>query len=124
MATSKPSTPSRSQWDRNEKGQFIPKKIPGTERVIPAQLVLLAMGFLGPEQPLLDALKVERDARSNIKAEDGKYATSIPGRLCRRRLPPRPEPRRLGLQGRPRRRPRVRPLPDGRDRFAVGTSCR
>jgi len=67
------------QWDRNEKGQFIPKNIPGTERVVPAQLVLLAMGFLGPEQPLLDSLKVERDARSNIKADDQKYTTSIPG---------------------------------------------
>jgi glutamate synthase (NADPH/NADH) small chain len=67
------------QWERNEKGQFMPKNVPGTERVIPAQLVLLAMGFLGPEQPLLDALKVERDARSNIKAEDGKHTTSIPG---------------------------------------------
>jgi glutamate synthase (NADPH/NADH) small chain len=67
------------QWDRNEKGQFIPKNIPGTERVVPAQLVLLAMGFLGPEQPLLDSLKVERDARSNVKADDQKYTTSLPG---------------------------------------------
>jgi len=34
---------------------------------LPAQLVLLAMGFLGPEQPLLEALKIERDPRSNAK---------------------------------------------------------
>jgi glutamate synthase (NADPH/NADH) small chain len=67
------------EWTRNEKGQFIPKNIPGTEKVLPAQLVLLAMGFLGPEQPLLDALGVERDARSNVKAEHEKYTTSIPG---------------------------------------------
>lgn len=67
------------EWAKNEKRQFIPKHIPGTEKVIPAQLVLLAMGFLGPEQPLLDALGLERDARSNVKAEHGKYATSIPG---------------------------------------------
>ncbi len=67
------------QWEKNDKGQFIPKHIPGTEKVIPAQLVLLAMGFLGPEQPLLDALGVERDARSNVKAEHGKFSTSIPG---------------------------------------------
>jgi glutamate synthase (NADPH/NADH) small chain len=66
------------QWERNEKGQFTAKNVPGSERVIPAQLVLLAMGFLGPEQPLLDSLGVERDARSNIKAEYGAYATSIP----------------------------------------------
>jgi glutamate synthase (NADPH/NADH) small chain len=67
------------EWARNDKGQFIPKNVPGTEKVLPAQLVLLAMGFLGPEQPLLDALKVERDARSNVKAEHEKYTTSIPG---------------------------------------------
>jgi glutamate synthase (NADPH) small chain len=66
------------QWDKNEKGQFVPKDVPGTERVVPAQLVLLAMGFLGPEQPLIEALGVERDARTNIKAEFGKYQTSIP----------------------------------------------
>jgi glutamate synthase (NADPH/NADH) small chain len=67
------------QWERNDKGQFVPKEIPGTEKVIPAQLVLLAMGFLGPEQPLLEALKVECDARTNIKAEFEKYHTNIPG---------------------------------------------
>ncbi len=47
--------------------------------MIPAQLVLLAMGFLSPEQPLLDALGLEKDARSNIKAEYNKYTTNIPG---------------------------------------------
>jgi glutamate synthase (NADPH/NADH) small chain len=67
------------QWEKNDKGQFIPKHVPGTEKVLPAQLVLLAMGFIGPEQPLLDALGVERDPRSNVKADYGKYATSIPG---------------------------------------------
>jgi glutamate synthase (NADPH/NADH) small chain len=66
------------KWEKNDKGQFIPSPVPGTERVQPAQLVLLAMGFLGPEQPLLDALDVERDARSNVKAEHGKYTTSLP----------------------------------------------
>ena len=64
-------------WERNDKGQFIPKNIPGTEKVLPAQIVLLAMGFLGPEQPLLDSLGVERDTRSNVKAEFEKYRTSI-----------------------------------------------
>jgi glutamate synthase (NADPH/NADH) small chain len=67
------------EWTRNDKGQFIPKNIAGTERVLPAQLVLLAMGFLGPEQPLLDALNIERDPRSNVKADFEKYTTSIPG---------------------------------------------
>jgi glutamate synthase (NADPH/NADH) small chain len=67
------------EWAKNDKGQFVPKNVPGTERVLPAQLVLLAMGFLGPEQPLLESLGVERDARSNAKAEHEKYTTNIPG---------------------------------------------
>ncbi len=66
------------EWTKNDKGQFIPKNVPGSEKVYPAQLVLLAMGFLGPEQPLLESLNVERDPRSNIKAEHGKFTTSIP----------------------------------------------
>ncbi len=66
------------KWERNEKGQFTPVDVPGTDRVASAQLVLLAMGFLGPEQPLLDALGLDRDPRSNVKAEHGKYITNIP----------------------------------------------
>lgn len=67
------------KWERNDKGQFTPVHVAGTERVLPAQLVLLAMGFLGPEQPLLDDLGVDRDARSNVKADHGDFSTSIPG---------------------------------------------
>jgi glutamate synthase (NADPH/NADH) small chain len=37
------------------------------------------MGFLGPEQNLLDQLAIERDGRSNVKAEHGRYTTSLPG---------------------------------------------
>ena len=67
------------QWGKNDKGQFVPQPVAGTEKVMPAQLVLLAMGFIGPEQPILEALNVERDARTNVKAEHDKYTTSIPG---------------------------------------------
>ncbi len=66
------------KWEKNDKGQFIPVDVPGTERVLPCELVLLAMGFLGPEQPLLEALNIERDPRSNAKAEHEKYTTNIP----------------------------------------------
>src|SRR5207302_1564080 len=66
-------------WEKDAQGRFIPKDVPGTEEVKPAQLVLLAMGFLGPEQPLLEQLGVERDPRSNAKAEFEKYSTSIKG---------------------------------------------
>jgi glutamate synthase (NADPH/NADH) small chain len=66
-------------WGKNEKGQFVPTPVPGTEQVRPADLVLLAMGFLGPEQPLLESMGLERDPRSNVKTDYGQYATSIPG---------------------------------------------
>ncbi|MEO8018142.1 MAG: glutamate synthase subunit beta [Pseudomonadota bacterium] len=67
------------QWEKNDKGQYIPVEQPGSEKEHPAQLVLLAMGFLGPEQALLKDLKVAIDARSNVKAEYDKYGTSVPG---------------------------------------------
>jgi glutamate synthase (NADPH/NADH) small chain len=66
-------------WERNGKGRFTPKPLPGTEQLRPAGLVLLAMGFLGPEQTLLDALGVERDPCSNVRADYERYATSLPG---------------------------------------------
>jgi glutamate synthase (NADPH/NADH) small chain len=67
------------EWKKDDQGNFGPQKIAGTEKVLPAELVLLAMGFLGPEQPLLESLGLERDARSNVKAEHEKYTTSLPG---------------------------------------------
>ncbi len=51
--------------------------VPGTEETHPAGLVLLAMGFLGPEPPLLDELGLERDGRGNIATES--FETSVPG---------------------------------------------
>ncbi len=56
-----------------------PKEIPGTEKVWPAQLVLLCMGFLGPEDTLLNNLGIERDERSNAKAGYGKFVTNVAG---------------------------------------------
>jgi glutamate synthase (NADPH/NADH) small chain len=67
------------KWEKNAAGQFVPVEQAGTERKLPAQLVLLAMGFLGPEQSLLKDLGTEVDARSNLRAEHGKFATSIKG---------------------------------------------
>src|SRR5260221_3841211 len=51
--------------------------VPDSQESHPADLVLLAMGFLGPEQQLLEALGVERDGRSNAAAP--AFATSVPG---------------------------------------------
>jgi glutamate synthase (NADPH/NADH) small chain len=67
------------KWAKNDKGQFVPQEVPGTERTRPAQLVLLAMGFLGPEQAILKELALETDARSNLKAEHEKYTTNLKG---------------------------------------------
>lgn len=67
------------EWQKDDKGRFIPKEVPGSERNLPAELVLLAMGFLGPEEIVLNQLGVERDERSNAKAEYGKYATNAKG---------------------------------------------
>lgn len=68
------------EWTTGGNGSRpFPKEIPGTEKIMPAQLVLLAMGFLGPEDTLLNQLGVERDERSNAKAEYGQFATSLPG---------------------------------------------
>ncbi len=67
------------EWQKDDKGRFIPKEIAGTEKLLPVQLVLLAMGFLGPEETVLKGLGIEQDERSNAKAEYGKYATNIKG---------------------------------------------
>ena len=67
------------EWRKNAEGRMTFDEVPGTEKVWPAQLVLLALGFLGPEQELLNQMKIETDERSNAKAEYGKYATNIEG---------------------------------------------
>ncbi len=67
------------EWAKDEKGRFVPKEVAGSEKVYPAQLVLLAMGFLGPEEELIKKLGLDQDGRSNIKAEFEKYQTSVEG---------------------------------------------
>jgi glutamate synthase (NADPH) small chain len=57
-------------------GRFAP--VEGTERELPAQLVLLAMGFTGPERTAIEQLELETDARGNI-ARNGSYETNVPG---------------------------------------------
>jgi glutamate synthase (NADPH/NADH) small chain len=61
-----------------ETGRFRFDEVPGTEKRSPAQLVVLALGFRGPEDLLVEQLGVERDERTNVKAAYGKYATSVP----------------------------------------------
>jgi glutamate synthase (NADPH/NADH) small chain len=54
-------------------------EIADSERILECDLVLLAMGFLGPESYVADTLKIESDARSNYSAEYGDFRTCVPG---------------------------------------------
>ena len=56
-----------------------PRPVAGSERAIPAGLVLLSMGFLGPEDRVLEQLRLERDDRSNAAAAYGKFTTKVEG---------------------------------------------
>ncbi len=67
------------EWVKDDKGQFTMKEVAGTEKVWPVQRVLLAMGFVGPEEAVLASVGVEKDARSNAKAEHGKFSTNVKG---------------------------------------------
>ncbi|HTB59359.1 MAG TPA: glutamate synthase subunit beta [Polyangia bacterium] len=67
------------EWVKNGDGRFNMKEKPGSERLWPAELVLLAMGFVGPEKPgLLADLGVALDGRGNVTV-DGEKATSVGG---------------------------------------------
>ncbi len=68
----------RVEWKKNEAGQFAMSEIPGSEEYFEADLVFLALGFLGPEEAILKDLGVELDPRSNAKADYGKFSTSAP----------------------------------------------
>ncbi|KPL58671.1 glutamate synthase subunit beta [Rossellomorea vietnamensis] len=63
----------------DENGNKIRDEIPGTEKVWPADLVLLAIGFSGPEQELINELEVETNSNSTVKAEYGNYMTNVDG---------------------------------------------
>lgn len=69
----------RVRWEKDSSGKFQFKEIEGSEEIIEADLVLLAMGFLGPEPTVADKLGMERDRRSNFKADYGRFSTSVDG---------------------------------------------
>ena len=67
----------RVDWSRpNDTAPFT--EIPGTEQTWPANLVLLALGFLGPERAIADLLGIECDERANFRADPDRFATSVP----------------------------------------------
>ncbi|ACV64464.1 glutamate synthase, NADH/NADPH, small subunit [Desulfofarcimen acetoxidans DSM 771] len=64
-------------WVKNASGRMVPEEVPGSEKVWKADLVLLAMGFLGPEDTIPNELKLERDSRSNVQAEFEVFETNV-----------------------------------------------
>lgn len=68
----------RVEWTKSATGGWDMKTVEGSEQFFPADLVLLSMGFLGPEDRLLGD-EIERDPRKNVKTPPGHYSTNIPG---------------------------------------------
>ncbi len=64
-------------WVRDASGRMVPQEVQGSDKVWKADLVLLAMGFLGPEDMIANELKLDRDPRSNVKAEYEVFETNV-----------------------------------------------
>ena len=78
----------RVKWSKSADGRMTMEEVAGSEHMVDADLVLLAMGFLGPEQYLVEALGFATDPRSNYAAQHGQFSTSVAGLFaagdCRR----------------------------------------
>ena len=68
----------RVEWTKSASGGWDMKKLEGSEEFFPAELVLLSMGFLGPEDRAMGGI-IEKDQRKNIKTPAGKYTTNVDG---------------------------------------------
>lgn len=68
----------RVEWTKSVSGGWDMKKVQESEQFFPADLVLLSMGFLGPEDRLLGT-EIEKDGRKNIKTPPGQYNTNLAG---------------------------------------------
>lgn len=68
----------RVEWTKSATGGWDMKKVEGSQQFFPADLVLLSMGFLGPEGRVLGD-DIEKDARKNVKTPPGKYSTNVEG---------------------------------------------
>ena len=67
------------EWTKDENGRWKMAEVEGSEKTYTAQIVLLAMGFLGPEKQILEQMELEKDPRGNISTPTGQYSTNIPG---------------------------------------------
>ena len=66
-------------WKKDKNGRMTSQPVPGSEKVRPCELLLVAMGFTGPEQTLISELSLDTDARSNIKADEMSHKTNLAG---------------------------------------------
>lgn len=64
-------------WIKDASGRLNLEEVPGSEKVWPADIVLLAMGFLGPEDTIPQELNLKKDPRSNVKAEYEVFQTNV-----------------------------------------------
>ena len=69
----------RVEWTKDSGGRWKMEEVPGSEKFFPAQLVFLALGFLGPEADVIKTLGLKQDARSNIQTPPKSYHTSVEG---------------------------------------------
>jgi len=70
------------EWGKDAFGKFVPIQVEGSEKEWPAQLVLIAMGFLGPEEDILKELGIEQDIRSHVRTTAGSFSTNVNGVFC------------------------------------------
>jgi len=69
----------RVEWAKDSGGRWKMEEVPGSEKFFQAQLVFLALGFLGPQAEVINALGVKQDGRSNIQTPNKKYSTNVEG---------------------------------------------
>ncbi|ORX97575.1 glutamate synthase [Basidiobolus meristosporus CBS 931.73] len=67
------------EWVKDDAGRWTMNEIPNSERFFKADLVLLSMGFLGPEEKLIQSLNLKTNKNTTIETPVGKYGTSLPG---------------------------------------------
>jgi glutamate synthase (NADPH/NADH) len=66
------------EWKKDEQGRWKIVEVEDSAKTYECDLVLLAMGFLGPEENVIKQLNLKKDPRSNVETPNGKYNTSIP----------------------------------------------
>lgn len=65
-------------WEKDsESGRMMKKEVSGSEKILPAEIVLIAAGFLGSQKYVTDAFQVEINERTNVKTKAGHYETTV-----------------------------------------------